>query len=147
MNLHRVVRGPIQAVTHDQDLTLFLATGKFSRTADLETIPEVMPGVAIRGQIQSIAPDKVIQSERTTQGAVIRRCFIYCYGSPSSRPWTLWRPLGRAGDYLTDEAGAQWYVDAVLEDFSSEGWASLQVILQQSPVPLSVKEETDDRSD
>ncbi len=141
MNLHQVVRRPIQAVTRDQDLTLYIATGSFKRTEDLETVPEVLPGVAIRGQIQSLSPYKVVQSEKTTQGAVIRRCFIHCYGNTSNRPWTLWRPLGRAGDYLTDEAGAQWYVDAVLEDFSSEGWASLQIILQQSPVTLAIKEE------
>ena len=141
MNLHRVVRGPIQTVTHDQDLTLYRATGKFTRTDDLETVPEVMAGVAIRGQIQSLSPDSVIQSEKTTQGAVIRRCYLFCAGDPKERPWSLWRPFGRAGDYLTDEAGCQWYVDAVLEDFSSEGWASLQIILQQTPVTLSIKED------
>lgn len=141
MNLHRVVRGPIQTVTHDQDLTLYLATGKFTRTDDLETVPEVLPGIAIRGQVQSIAPDKIIQSERVTQGAVVRRCFLHCYGSAANRPWTLWRPLGRAGDYITDAQGSQWYVDAVLEDFSSEGWASLQIVLQQTPVTLSIKED------
>ncbi len=143
MNLHQVVRGTIQSVTRDQDLTLFVATGKFIRTDDLETIPEVLAGVPIRGQIQSISPDKIIQTEKTTQGAVVRRCYLFCGDDPASRPWTLWRPLGRAGDYLTDENGAQWYVDAVLEDFTIEGWTSLQIILQQTPVTLSIQGEDD----
>lgn len=143
MNLHHVVRGTIQSVTRDQDLTLFVATGKFIRTDDLETHPEVLAGVLVKGQIQSISPDKIIQTEKTTQGAVIRRCYLFCGSDPASRPWTLWRHLGRAGDYLTDENGAQWYVDAVLEDFTIEGWASLQIILQQTTVTLSIRGEDD----
>ncbi len=146
MNLHQVVRGTIQSVTRDQALTLYRATGKFARTDDLETIPEVLAGVVIKGQIQSISPDSVIQTEKTTQSAVVRRCYLFCDNDPASRPWTIWRPLGRAGDYLTDESGAQWYVDAVLEDFSIEGWASLQIILQQAPVTLSIKEDDSDSS-
>ncbi len=147
MNLHHVVRGTIQSVTRDQYLTLFVATGKFVRTDDLETIPEVLAGVPIRGQIQSISPDKVIQTEKTTQSAVVRRCYLFCNNDTASRPWMLWRPLGRAGDYLTDENGAQWYVDAVLEDFTIEGWASLQIILQQTPVTLSVQGKRDGGGD
>lgn len=139
MNLHHITRGAINAVTKDQPLTLYRATGGFTRTEDLETVPEFSRGVEVHGQIQSIKPDDIVQTERVTQGAVVRRCYLYSERKPKERPWAMWRPLGRAGDYLTDSYGSQWYVDAVLEDFSQEGWVSLQIILQQSPVNLSVR--------
>lgn len=139
MNLHHITRSTINAVTKDQPLTLYRATGKFTRSDDLETVPEVLEGVEVRGQVQSLSADAMMQSEKITDGTVVRRCYLYADKAKDARPWALWRPLGRAGDYLTDADGAQWYVDAVLEDFSAEGWVSLQIILQQSPVIFSIK--------
>jgi hypothetical protein len=139
MNLHHITRSTINAVTKDQPLTLYRATGKFTRSDDLETVPEVLEGVEVRGQVQSLSADAILQSEKITDGTVVRRCYLYADKAKDARPWALWRPLGRAGDYLTDADGAQWYVDAVLEDFSAEGWVSLQIILQQSPVTFSIK--------
>lgn len=139
MNLHHITRSTINAVTKDQPLTLYRATGKFTRSDDLETVPEVFEGVEVRGQVQSLSADAILQSEKITDGTVVRRCYLCADKAKDARPWALWRPLGRAGDYLTDADGAQWYVDAVLEDFSAEGWVSLQIILQQSPVTFSIK--------
>jgi hypothetical protein len=53
----------------------------------------------------------------------------------------LWRPLARIGDYIDDAQGNRWQVDAVLEDFSAEGWVSLQIILQTTPQALNIKDE------
>lgn len=143
MNLHNLVRGAINTVTKDRSLTLYRATGEFQRTEDFETVPEFSRGLEVRGQIQSIKADDIVQSEKTTTGAVIRRCYLHAPKKPKERPWAMWRPLGRAGDYLTDAYGSQWFVDAVLEDFSQEGWVCLQVILQQPPQKLLIRMDDD----
>lgn len=145
MNLHNLVRQSVQAVTADQPLTYYRATGEVQRDADtLVNVPTLYAGCEVRGQVQSVGADSIVQTERITQGAVVRRCYLYADKKPSSRPWAAWRPLGRAGDYLTDKYGNWWYVDAVLEDFSQEGWVSLQLVMQPAKPEVLILEEAGD---
>jgi hypothetical protein len=142
MNLHDIVRSGITAVNRDQAFTLYRSLGTFTR--DYETMtntPDVAPGVSVKGQIQSLEADKTVQSERITHGTTVRRLYLYAPHDPALRPWGLWRPLARIGDYIDDELGNRWQVDAVLEDFSAEGWVSLQIILQTTPQALNIKDE------
>ena len=131
LNLHAIVRGAITFNNADQTFTLFRSLGTFSRDpATMETVPDVSSGVTVQGQIQSIGSDSIVQTERVTFESTVRRLYLYAPSSPKARPWTMWRPLARSGDYVQDAKGYFLYVYAVLEDFSSSGWVSLQVILQ-----------------
>lgn len=144
MNLHGLVRGAIGAVHADETLTLYRQTGKRTRNADLEVVPEFYAGETVKGQIQPLGAESIVQTERINQSSTVRRCYLYADKTPKGRPRGLFRQLGRSGDYLTDKYGQQWYVDAVLEDFSQSGWVSLQIILQQTPVEMAIKEDEED---
>ena len=142
MNLHDIVRGGITAVNRDQAFTLYRSLGTFTRDYEtMQNTPDVAPGVSVLGQIQSLAADKVVHAERLTHGETVRRIYLHADFDPATRPWGLWRPLARIGDYIDDEQGNRWQVDAVLEDFSAEGWVSLQIILQTTPQALNIKDE------
>ena len=147
MNLHDVVRGAITSVNADQVFTLYTATGNFARSYDtLETVPEVLPGVSVQGQIQTISPDAVIRTERVLLGSIVRRIYLRASEGLSVKPTGIYRPLARAGDYLDDHLGQRWQVDALLEDFSAEGWVSVQAILMQVPQALSIRKDSNDDS-
>ena len=142
LNLHSIVRPAINANFADQEFLYFRALGGFTRDpATMQSVPNVAQGVTVMGQLQSLSADSIVQSERITFGATVRRLYLYAPSSPRARPWALWRPLARAGDYVQDATGSFWYVDAVLEDFSSAGWVSLQVILQTTPPALNIEED------
>ena len=148
MNLHDIVRGAITSVNADQAFTLYTATGNFARSYEtLETVPEVLPGVSVQGQIQTISPDAVIRTERVLLGSIVRRIYLRASEGLSVKPTGIYRPLARAGDYLDDHLGQRWQVDALLEDFSAEGWVSVQAILMQVPQALSIREDPDDNTD
>ena len=144
MNLHNIVRSPITSVNADQDMTYYRSLGTFSRDySTMQTVPDVAAGVTVKAQVQSIKPDDVIHAERIEYGSVVRRIYLFATDTPAQRQTALTRPLARAGDYLTDRFGQQWKIDAVLEDFSSEGWISVQAIMQQVPVLLGVDDGND----
>ena len=137
MNLHNLVRGAITGVNADEVFTLYRSLGSFRRDYETATnTPEVAPGETVKGQVQSISPDRMIQTERLSIGSIVRRVYLYAGKDPETRPAALYRPLARSGDYLLDSQGRQWLLDAILEDYSGEGWISAQAILQQPPQAL-----------
>lgn len=141
-NLHQIVRGSINTVNSDQPFTLYQSIGSFTRDPEtMITSPDVSAGIDVTGQIQSIRADQIVQTERITFNETVRRLYLYANSAPASRPWGAWRPLARTGDYVLDQNGNYWFVDAVLEDFSQSGWVSLQVILQTTPPTLNIQEE------
>lgn len=142
LNLHQIVRGAVNFNNADQPFTLFRSVGTFSRDPmTMQTVPNVAPGVEVQGQIQSLGQDAIVQTERITFGTTVRKLYLFSSKSPASRPWSLWRPLARTGDYVVDAVGNYWFVDAVLEDFSQSGWVALQVVLQTTPTALNVVED------
>lgn len=146
MNLHNLVRGAITGVNADEAFTLNRSLGSFERDYETMTnVPLVSVGETVKGQMQSLKPDADIQTERLNLNSIVRRVYLYATDDLETRPSALYRPLARTGDFLTDARGQQWMIDAVLEDFSSEGWVSVQVILQQPPQTL--KEVADEQSD
>lgn len=148
MNLHDIVRGAITSVNADQPFTLYTATGNFVRDYDtMETVPEVLAGVAVQGQIQSMKPDDIVHAEKIAYGSIVRRLYLRSDESPSAKPSAIYRPLARARDFLDDHLGRRWQIDALLEDFSAEGWVSVQAILMQTPQAISIKENADGNSD
>ena len=139
MNLHGIVRNAITAVNKDRDCTLFRSTGVSEMDARGEQKSTYEQGVTIKAQFQSLGQDAIEQRDRALDVTTTRRIYIYATGDPKERPWAMWRPLARSGDFILDDKDQYWYLDAVLEDFSEEGWISAQVTLQTVPVKLTIK--------
>lgn len=148
LNLHQIVRGVVTFNNADRPLMLFRSVGTFSRDPEtMENVPNVMNGELVFGQMQSMSADEIVQSERVSFSTTIRKVYLRTPSGKRTRAWGMWRPLSRTGDYLQDEGGNFWYVDAVLEDFSESGWVALQAILQTTkPHLLIVHEAYDDDS-
>lgn len=141
MNLHAIVRGAIQAVKPDTVLTLYRSLPGASVDARGLPVKLYAPGVHLRGNVQSEGDAALNFSEHAGQNTVVRRIYLYSDADPALRPWASWRPLSRAGDIIADEHGQQWHVDAVIEDFSADGWVSLRATLQNAPLPLAIAPE------
>lgn len=143
MNLHAVVRGAITAVARDLPAELYTMTGEQERGERGDLLPVFAEPVPVLGQWQSIKADEIIKTERINEATTVRRVYLRATDDASSRPWASWRPLGRSGDLLKDDRGAFWLVDAVIEDFTHEGWVCVQAVLQTVPPRFKVKEPTD----
>jgi hypothetical protein len=144
MNLHNTVRSAITAVNADKTLTLFRSLGTFTRNYEtMQTVPNVREGIHVKGQIQSIKPDDILHAEKISVSDIVRRIYLYAEEDPSERVQALYRPLAKAGDYLLDHLNRQWQVDAILEDFSAEGWVSVQAIMQPIPQTLIIVPDTE----
>lgn len=139
MNLHALARGAIQAVKPDKWFTLYRSAGEEVTDARGITVGCYLPGVSVRGHVQTEGDAALSFSDHAGQNTNVRRIWLYADSDAARRPWAAWRPLSRAGDMITDEDGNQWFVDAVVDDFSSEGWVSLRVTLQTAPKPLVIK--------
>lgn len=139
MNLHNIVRGAINAVNKDRYCTLYRSTGESEMTDRGEQKSTYEAGVQIRAQWQSLGQDAIEQRERALDVTTTRRVYLYADSDPKERPWAMWRPLARSGDFILDDKDEYWYLDAVLEDFSDEGWISAQVTLQTVPIQLLIK--------
>ena len=132
LNLHGIVRGAITGVAKDQPCELFIMSGKQVRDDRGGMTPVFKAPVTIRGQWQSLSPD------------TLRRIYLYADTDRAKRPWAVWRPLGRSGDMVRDENGQLWRIDAVIEDFTHEGWVCVQATMQTSGVRMMVEEENGD---
>lgn len=139
MNLHGIVRDAINAVNKDRYCFLYRSTGVAEMDERGEQKPTYSPATYIRAQFQSLGQDAIEQRERILEVTTTRRVYLYADSDPRERPWAMWRPLARSGDYLVDDSGNYWYLDAVLEDFSDGGWISAQVTLQTSKPKLNIK--------
>ena len=141
MNLHRLARGAIQTVNPDRRMTLFRSLP--DKVTDARGIPTAMyaPGVEVMGQVQSESDAALAPADRVNQNTITRRIWLFADADAASRPWGVWRPLARSGDIIHDDAGGQWYVDAVVDDFSPDGWVSLRATLQTVPRALLIKAE------
>lgn len=140
MNLHAIVRGAITRV-HDDQL--------FSILRSLPTT--VVNGVRVSqyekidgftGNFQSEGDAVLSYSNNAAQNTIVRRLYLYATDDRATRPWTIYRPLARSGDYVVNAKGEYWKVDAVVEDFSDDGWELLRVTFQQTEPKLAIVEPT-----
>lgn len=141
MNLHNIVRGAINVVNRDRICSLFVSTGKQrkdSRGLPVQTYYE-FPGC--RCQFQSMSSDAIQFKDNIELTTITRKVYLYATDDLKTRPWSGYRPLSRVGDYLQDESLQFWRVVAVLEDFSVQGWVSLQVTMEMTPKTLVVDSE------
>lgn len=143
MNLHDLVRGSITAVAGDLPASLYVMSGDQRRGERGEMLPIFNAPLKVRAQWQSLKADEIILSDGVSSASTVRKVYLYATSDAAGRPWAMWRPNGRSGDLLKDDQGNYWLIDAVLEDFSHEGWVCVQAVLQTVAPRFLVKEDVD----
>lgn len=126
LNLHAVVRGAVNALHPDTPATLYRSTGKFADGERGDPVQVFDEGIDVSIQLQSLGSDVIQRVEDISQAATLRKMYLFA----DTGAWGMYRPLSRTGDYVKDESGRLWLVNAVLEDFTRSGWVALQVQLQ-----------------
>lgn len=147
INLHATVRKAVNALHPEVTVLLYRSTGQ--KTLLDGSIKSVYaPGEAIAAQMQSEGPQALYHANRVGMEEVSRKLYLFCSSHPALRVAGLVRALSRGGDMLfvpndvTDDpaslpAGSWWLVNAVLEDYTRSGWASVRATLQVNPPDFS----------
>ena len=136
MNLHDIVRGAITINLEDQSFTLLRSTA--SGVVNGVRIAKYVKVEGLKGNFQSEGDAALNFSNNAAQNTIIRRLYLYATSDRSTRAWTIYRPLARAGDYVLNDKGEYWQVSAVIEDFSDAGWECLRVTFQQTDPKLTI---------
>lgn len=136
MNLHDIVRGAITINLEDQSFTLLRSTA--SGVVNGVRVAKYVKVEDLKGNFQSEGDAALNFSNNAAQNTIIRRLYLYATSDRSTRAWTIYRPLARAGDYVLNDKGEYWQVSAVIEDFSDAGWECLRVTFQQTDPKLTI---------
>lgn len=130
MNLHGIVRGPINSVNPDRTAVYLASTGS-TPTADFKQTPSYAAPVTVRIQIQPLGRDELKHIERLNLQGVFRT--IYMFGNTQG----IVRVLAQGGDLLqfapfAGQAVQNWKVVYVDGPWNVEdgGWTKLIVCLQ-----------------
>lgn len=129
MNLHGLVRGPIQQVNRDSPGTIYVSTGHTMvwgiPTPTFQTIEAQL-------QVQSASHESLYYLNGLTESKAIS--IVYAYGNFS----TINRPAGTGGD-LVFVHGKWWAIQNVLEgwdDVSNPEWCSFSITQQLNAATL-----------
>lgn len=139
MNLHKIVRGAITSNLEDEPFTLYRSVGQVNNDEGV-CVSGYAPGITIKGNFQPEGDAALHFSNMSAQNTIIRKLYVYATEDRETRPWSLYRPLSRTGDYIQDKRDDYWLVLAVTEDYSNVGWECLRVQLQQVPPELNIIE-------
>lgn len=138
MNLHRIVRGVINAVNPDEALILYQAVGQVNVKGVITPKYQLKDA---KGNVQPL-DSKVLQHlERI--GDIKATMQVYLYSeteipvSAGSRT-----PLIRGGDIIKRSDDTYWLVTSVIEDWTWDGWARAGITQQIKPPDLSASEVT-----
>lgn len=134
LNLHSIVRRSVGLLHPEQAARLYRSTGRFVDDERGDAVQEFEDVGEIKMQMQSLGSDMVQRVDDISMASTLRKIYVFA----DSGAWSLYRPLGKTGDYLKSEDGRLWLVNAVLEDFTRSGWVSLQCQLQTTPVTLHI---------
>ena len=138
MNLHQIVRGAITRVHDDQTFSILRSLP--STVVNGVRVSEYERLDGFTGNFQSEGDAALNYSNNAAQNTIIRRLYLYATDDRATRPWTIYRPLARSGDYVINDKGEYWKVEAVVEDFSDDGWEQLRVTFQQTDPKLKIRE-------
>lgn len=138
MNLHKIVRGAISSVTADETVDVFRSDARdpdeFLTDDEGNQILTYSKVENVRAQIQPESDSALYFSGNVAQNSVTRRAYLFADPDMSSRPFTMFRPLARSGDFIRRADGTAWLVVAVTDDYGAEGWVSVRMTLQdQAP--------------
>lgn len=129
LNMHRIVRGPIQRVNRDQPGTIYVSTGSV-RAGGIST-PTFAP-VNAQLQVQSASHESLYYLNGLQGSKAIS--IVYAYGNFS----TVNRPSGKGGD-LVVVGGRWWAIQNVLEgwdDLGNPEWCSFSITQQLNATDL-----------
>lgn len=136
INLHAIVRPVINALHPEVKATLYQSTGQ-STGAGGGVKGIYAPGIAITAQMQSEGPTALYHADRVGMEEVGRKFYLFSTPELDKRIAGIARPLSRGGDVFQLEDQTWWLVDAILEDFTRSGWASVRATLQVNPPDFS----------
>lgn len=140
MNLHAIVRSAINRVHADQPFSIMRSQPTTVVNGVRVSQYEKIDGFT--GNFQSEGDAALSYSNNAAQNTIVRRLYLYATDDRATRPWTIYRPLARSGDYVINAKGEYWKVEAVVEDFSDDGWELLRVTFQQTDPKLAIVETT-----
>jgi hypothetical protein len=140
MNLHAIVRDAITRVHDDQPFSILRSLPTTVVNGVRVSQYEKIDGFA--GNFQSEGDAALSYSNNAAQNTIVRRLYLYATDDRANRPWTIYRPLARSGDYIVNAKSEYWKVEAVVEDFSDDGWELLRVTFQQTEPKLAIVETT-----
>lgn len=140
MNLHAIVRSAINRVHADQPFSIMRSQPTTVVNGVRVSQYEKIDGFT--GNFQSEGDAALSYSNNAAQNTIVRRLYLYATDDRATRPWTIYRPLARSGDYVVNAKGEYWKVEAVVEDFSDDGWELLRVTFQQTEPKLAIVETT-----
>lgn len=140
MNLHAIVRSAINRVHADQPFSIMRSQPTTVVNGVRVSQYEKIDGFT--GNFQSEGDAALSYSNNAAQNTIVRRLYLYATDDRATRPWTIYRPLARSGDYVVNAKGEYWKVEAVVEDFSDDGWELLRVTFQQTDPKLAIVETT-----
>lgn len=129
MNLHGLVRGPIQRVNRDTPGTIYVSTGSV-KAGGISTPTFAVINAQL--QIQSASHESLYYLNGLQGSKAIS--IVYAYGNFS----TVNRPAGTGGD-LVSVNGKWWAIQNVLEgwdDLGSPEWCSFSITQQLNAVNL-----------
>lgn len=138
LNLHKIVRGAITRLHDDVGATLYRSTGEFEEGEHGDPVQVFAEGIPVRIQIQTLSADVIQHVDDINRAASLRKIYVHSSEDAGRRLWAMMRPLSRTGDYLNDELGRWWLINAVIEDFTRAGWISAQAQLQTTPPQFRV---------
>ncbi|MDR0339548.1 MAG: hypothetical protein LBH65_04655 [Desulfovibrio sp.] len=139
INLHAIVRPAINALHPDIKATLYQSIRQ-ATCPDGGVKSIYAPGVSITAQMQSEGPGALYHADRVGMEEVGRKFYLFSTPELEKRVAGIVRPLSRGGDVFQLDDQTWWLVDAVLEDFTRSGWASVRATLQVKPPDFSASE-------
>lgn len=143
INLHGIVRPAINANYADEQLTLYRSQGQ--KTDERGIVKAYYaPAVTVMGSFQSEGDAALDHADLAGKNTIVRKLYLYAPADLVKRPWAVYRPLSRSGDFVVDSKGKFWLVTAVTEDFSDAGWVCLRVTLQTKNPTLEIYSDTEE---
>lgn len=121
LNLHGLVRGAIQSVNTDVNVTWRQSSGSAVGPSGKRT-PSYNPDVMIRGNVQALTYKDLMQLDGLNLNGEKRA--IYLFGDKQG----VVRPNAQGGDLIVDAGGSTWLVVQSLEQWPT--WCKVAVTLQ-----------------
>lgn len=132
MNLHKIVRGSINAVHPDETVQILRSLGS-KPDEDGRPVTHYLRLVDVPAQIQSESDAALFHANMAGQNTIVRKIYLFSPKDPKRQPASIFRPLSRSGDYIVQKDGTVWLVNAVVENFADVHWVCVRATLQVKP--------------
>ena len=129
LNLHGIVRGAITSVHPDVKVQVVRSCGS-KPDEDGRPVSCYERIYDVRAQIQSENDAALFHADMAGANTITRKIYLFAPKDAARQPASVFRPLSRSGDYIVQEDGTVWMVNAVTENFAGVGWVSVRATLQ-----------------